>query len=64
MAGVELQGKRNPQFTATGKGERKPLRPRYEPLLCLAIGDDSGARSEITIPFQKGCCRDPQISEV
>ncbi len=47
---MEVQGRRMPRFSEPTQGERPP-RQAFQPYLHLLAGDDSGARTEIAVPF-------------
>lgn len=58
---VEVQGRRMPRFSEPGDGERPP-RQAYQPYLHLLAGDDSGARTQLEVPFNSRCCCRPCMS--
>jgi hypothetical protein len=47
---VEVQGRRMPRFSEPNDGQRQPQQA-FQPCLLLLAGDDSGARTEIEVPF-------------
>ena len=49
---VEVQGRRMPRFNEASEGARAP-RQAFQPFLQLLAGDDSGARAELSVPFDK-----------
>lgn len=55
---VDLQARRMPRYTGpAGPGQpgRQPMKS-FQPQLHLTVCDDSGARSEITVPYDRRCC--------
>lgn len=49
---VEVQGRRLPRFTEPSKnGAQPPPMQQFQPYLQLLVGDDSGARTELSVPY-------------
>ena len=52
---VELQARRTPRFSGPAPQVGRPPARAFEPQLHLVVGDQSGARTEITVPYDRRC---------